>query len=232
MAKRWARGLGPQPKTSLLQSPRGLLQTQSAKMRLAMNFFSDCWQRLRAWRAASLRIYWVCIYWVDGNCKKGGACTFKHAPDSYQHDYNKRHVVLYPVAMSTSGRISGDFFRLLYILYHRQADKYFARLGILDPSPEAFKQRRAYCGTYFYYNRAVIGLVCTQAIAMRIDIALQKRPLQPQHPNVARPPSTSSTFPRTSSASIKLHAPPRPRSHRHATPMLTGAPNKARGKTE
>ena len=74
------------------------------------------------------------------------------------------------------GRISGDFLRLLYILSHRQAAKFFASLGILDPSPAAFKQRR---GTYFHYNRAAIGLACAQAIAMRIDIARHKRPIKP-----------------------------------------------------
>ena len=55
------------------------------------------------------------------------------------------------------------------------------RMGLLDPSPKAFKQRR---GTYFYYyNRAAIGLACAQATAMRIDIAPHKRPLKklPQH---------------------------------------------------
>jgi hypothetical protein len=39
------------------------------------------------------------------------------------------------------------------------------------------------CGTYFYYNRAAIGLACAQATAMRIDIAPHKRPLKkfPHH---------------------------------------------------
>jgi hypothetical protein len=32
----------------------------------------------------------------------------------------------------------------------------FTRMGIPDPSSKAYKQRR---GTYFYYNRAAIGLV-------------------------------------------------------------------------
>ena len=81
-----------------------------------------------------------------------------------------------PAVMTTSGRISGDFLRLLYILSHRQAEKFFARLGILDPSPEAFKQRR---GNYFYHNRSAIGLACAQATAMRIDIARHKRPIPP-----------------------------------------------------
>ena len=56
--------------------------------------------------------------------------------------------------MTTSGRISGDFLRLLYILSNRQARNYFTRMGLLDPSTKAFKQRR---GTYFDYNRAPSG---------------------------------------------------------------------------
>ena len=56
---------------------------------------------------------------------------------------------------------------------HTQADNYSTRMGLLDPSTKAYKQRR---GTYFYYNRAAIGLACAQATAMKIDIAPHKRP--------------------------------------------------------
>jgi hypothetical protein len=82
--------------------------------------------------------------------------------------------------MTTSGRISLDFLRLLYIRSHRQAANYFTRMSILDSSPPAFKQRR---GKYFYYNRAAIGIACAQATAKRIDIAPHKRPRRepPQH---------------------------------------------------
>ena len=100
----------------------------------------------------------------------------KEKIDSYADDYNERNFFFLPAVMTTSGRISGDFLRLLYILSHRQAEKFFARLGILDPSPEAFKQRR---GNYFYHNRSAIGLACAQATAMRIDIARHKRPIPP-----------------------------------------------------
>jgi hypothetical protein len=75
--------------------------------------------------------------------------------DSYQHDYNERNFLFLPAVMTTSGRTSGD------------------RVDILEPPTKAYKQRR---GTYFYYNRAAIGLACAQAIAMRIDIAPHKRP--------------------------------------------------------
>jgi hypothetical protein len=61
--------------------------------------------------------------------------TVKEKFDNYQHDYNGRHFFFLPEVMTTSGRISGDFLRLLYTLSHRQAANYFTRMGILDPSP-------------------------------------------------------------------------------------------------
>jgi hypothetical protein len=73
--------------------------------------------------------------------------------DNYLHDYNERNFFFLHTVMTTSGRISGDFICLLYILSDRKADNYFARMGLLDPSIKAFKQRR---GSYFYYNRAAI----------------------------------------------------------------------------
>jgi hypothetical protein len=100
----------------------------------------------------------------------------KEKLDHYQHDYNERNFFLLPAVTTTSGRISGDFLRLLYILSHRQAANYFTLMGIINPSPQAFKQRR---GSYFYYNRSAIGLACAQATAMRIDITPHKRPSQP-----------------------------------------------------
>ena len=71
--------------------------------------------------------------------------------DNCQHDYNERNFFFLPAVMTTSGRISGDFLRLLYILSHRQAANFFTRMGIPDFSTKAYKQRR---DTYFYYNRA------------------------------------------------------------------------------
>ena len=46
--------------------------------------------------------------------------------ESYQHDHDV-NVVFLPAAMTTSGRISGEFFRLLYILSHRKADFFFLK---------------------------------------------------------------------------------------------------------
>ena len=55
--------------------------------------------------------------------------------DNYQHDYSERNFLFLPAVMTTSGRISGDFLRLLYILAHRQAANFFTRMGIPDPHP-------------------------------------------------------------------------------------------------
>ena len=125
---------------------------------------------------------------------------------NYQHDYYEqlptrllRTQCLLPAVMTTSGRISGDFLRLLCILSHRQAANYFKHThehlySIFDPSPRAFKQRVSQRrGSYFYYNRAAIGLAsrvaCARATAMRIDIAPHKHPRTPlSHPSTRTPP--------------------------------------------
>jgi hypothetical protein len=124
----------------------------------------------------------------------------KEKLDHYQHDYNERNFFFLPAVTTTSGRISGDFLRLLYILSHRQAANYFTRMGIIDPSPQAFKQRR---GSYFYYNRAAIGLACAQATAMRSlhtwlkFLASRRAPVFARHDvcstNVRRRPCNSGT---------------------------------------
>jgi hypothetical protein len=81
--------------------------------------------------------------------------------------------------MTTSGRISGDLLRLLYIPSRGQAELlqmhgYLYRF--FDPSPPAVKQRR---GTYLYYNRAAIGLACAQATA---ESSKHPTPFYTQHP--------------------------------------------------
>ena len=51
-----------------------------------------------------------------------------------------RHLV---IDMSTSGRIHGEFLRLLYILAHRRTLKYFADMGDDEPGTDAFTWRRS-----------------------------------------------------------------------------------------
>jgi hypothetical protein len=121
---------------------------------LRHEFYGSCLNHMRNGEASH----------ADANGELDAAVKAKL--DNYQHDYNERNVFFLPAVMTTSGRISGEFLRLLYILSNRQADNYFSRMGLLDP-----------------YNRAAIGLACAQATAMRIDIAPHKRPLKknPRH---------------------------------------------------
>jgi len=57
--------------------------------------------------------------------------------------------------LSTSGRIHGEFLRLLYILAHRRTVRWFAQSGDDHPSDEAFKFRR---GQYVWHARAAMLL--------------------------------------------------------------------------
>ena len=88
----------------------------------------------------------------------------KYREDYSTSDVNKAFI---PAILSTSGRIHGEFLRLLYILAHRQTVNFFDTLGE-EPSNEAFTWRRA---EYFFHNRAAIGIACAQATALRTHVA-------------------------------------------------------------
>ena len=70
--------------------------------------------------------------------------------------------------MSTSGRLHGEFVRLLYILAHRRAVRFFATLDY-EPCYEELCQRR---GAFFFQHRARIGLAGAQAAALRMAVTL------------------------------------------------------------
>jgi hypothetical protein len=65
--------------------------------------------------------------------------------------------------MSTSGRIHGEFLRLLFFLSNKQAYDYFAALGY-EAHKEEFCHRR---GVFFHRKRCTISMACAQAVALR-----------------------------------------------------------------
>jgi hypothetical protein len=65
--------------------------------------------------------------------------------------------------MSTSGRIHGEFLRLLFFLSNKQVDDYFAALGY-EAHKEEFCHRSC---VFFYRNWCTIGLACAQTVALR-----------------------------------------------------------------
>jgi hypothetical protein len=82
----------------------------------------------------------------------------------YRAPYRQnRHVAFLPACMTTSGRIHGEFLRLLYFMSNKQAVNYFEALGY-DAHKEEFCHRR---GVFFHNNRCTLGMACAQAVAMR-----------------------------------------------------------------
>ena len=85
--------------------------------------------------------------------------------NEYRRDYlQNRGKAFLPLIMSTSGRLHGEFVRLLYILAHRRAVRFFEALGY-EPCYEELCQRR---GSFFFQHRARIGLAGAQAVAVRM----------------------------------------------------------------
>ena len=80
---------------------------------------------------------------------------------SITSDHNKAFL---PLIMSTSGRLHGEFVRLLYILAHQRAVRFFDPLGY-EPCCEELCQRH---GSFFFQHRARIGLAGAQATALRM----------------------------------------------------------------
>jgi hypothetical protein len=83
--------------------------------------------------------------------------------DEYRPDYLRNHNKAFlPLIMSTSGRLHGEFVRLLYLLAHRRAVRFFATLEY-EPCGEELRQRR---GASFFQHLARIGLAGAQAAAL------------------------------------------------------------------
>ena len=73
----------------------------------------------------------------------------------YRAPYRQnRHVAFLPACMTTSGRIHGEFLRLLYFISNKQAVDYFEALGY-DAHKEEFCHRH---GVFFLNNRCTLGM--------------------------------------------------------------------------
>ena len=70
--------------------------------------------------------------------------------------------------MTISGRMHGEFLRLLFIIARRRTERWFKQMGDDYHSEDAFKFRR---GQYFWHTRAVIGHGAARAVAQRAKVA-------------------------------------------------------------
>ena len=94
--------------------------------------------------------YRASSYFLDQGPDVNGAVGCRRRGEARQlpeHDYNERHLFFLPAVMTTSGTISGDFLRLLYILSHRQAANYFTHAWASlthPPWPSSNAEARTY----------------------------------------------------------------------------------------
>jgi len=140
------------------------------------DFSGDCWRDVR--RNGQLRF-------DDPDMLLNNAADAKVRKYREAYAAPDRLLAFLPAIMSTSGRIHGEFLRLLHILSHRQAVNFFELFGE-EPTDNAFTFRRA---AYFFHNRATIGLACAQATAMRTHVAPHTiRPLRAPPPPHAYDP--------------------------------------------
>jgi len=86
--------------------------------------------------------------------------TARTKVDRYRAGYAALKYAFLPCVISTSGRLHGEFLRLLYIIAHRRTVNWFSRHSNDEPSEKAFKFRR---GQYFWYTRAMIGQAAARA---------------------------------------------------------------------
>ncbi len=99
---------------------------------------------------------------------------------NYRDTYRRnQHVAFLPACMSTSGRIHGEFLRLIFFISNKQAEDFFEALGY-QPHSKEFCQRR---GVFFQQIRGTIGMACAQAVALRGAPTTERRhvaaPLRP-----------------------------------------------------
>ena len=82
-----------------------------------------------------------------------------------------------PAVVSTSGRIHGEFLRLLYILADNKTKLYFRALDeAIDVDSEAYCWRRS---GFSWRMRASLGLACAQATTLCSGFR-QRQPVAPR----------------------------------------------------
>jgi hypothetical protein len=112
----------------------------------------------------------------------------------YLTDYNKRSpsaVSLMPDIASTSGRLHGEFVRLLFLQSHRETDRCLAASGV--------QLAQTQCGMFHFHRAASshqlkgkVGLALAKTSALRINLNLDGSPIaskshtHPSHSQTSR----------------------------------------------
>ena len=96
-----------------------------------------------------------------------------------------------PAIASTSGRLHGEFVRLLFLQAHRETDRFFAASGVQLAQTQRgmFHFRRA---SFSQQLKSKVGLALAKAAALRIDLNLDGSPVaskshtHPSHSQTSR----------------------------------------------
>ena len=81
-----------------------------------------------------------------------------------------------PPIASTSGRLHGEFVRLLFLQAHRETDRFFAASGVQPVQTQRgmFHFRRA---AFSQQLKGKVGLALAKAAALRINLNLDGAPI-------------------------------------------------------
>jgi hypothetical protein len=114
----------------------------------------------------------------------------------YRADYNNSPpiaVSFIPAIASTSGRLHGEFVRLLFLHTHRETDRFFAASGVqlaqTNPISVQFHFRRA---AFSHQLKGKVGLALAKTAALRINLNLDGAPIaskshtHPSHSQTSR----------------------------------------------
>ena len=94
----------------------------------------------------------------------------------YRADYNNHpsHAIAFmPAIASTSGRLHGEFVRLLFLQAHRETDRFLAALGV-QLAQSTFHFRRA---AFSSQLKSKVGHILAKAAALRIMLSIDGAPI-------------------------------------------------------
>ena len=123
----------------------------------------------------------------------------------YQSDYANDHRISFmPAAFSTSGRIEGEFLRLLFYHAHRESEEFFRLTGQLaQPNQDYVFSKRA---AFFNSLKNKVGHIMARASALRVNLNLQ-----PSAPSLPRPSARNKHAHHLYALNLSHHIlPPRP----------------------
>jgi len=90
--------------------------------------------------------------------------------NSYRQQYaDNQNISFLPAIVSTSTRMHGEFWRLLFLHAHRETEAHFTAAGMSSQrnQSDSFRFKRA---AFYQYLKSKVGLAAAKAAALRINL--------------------------------------------------------------